>query len=238
MYILEGNIGVGKSTFLKLITQYLPGIQVLTEPKDNWNNQIYGQSLLDNFYKDPKRWAFTLETLAMICRARDHMREQENKNPNFIIERSIYSGHYCFAQNGYECGYFTDIEWQIYHKWVDFLLHKKCRPPHGFIYLKAGPEVCFKRIKKRNRLSEKKLTLSYIKHIETKHDGFLIEKREISEQLKKVPLLVLDCDQEFEQNLANMQKHVVKLKLFLEKTHHLAPNTYCQEKAYQQEKAL
>ena len=78
MYIVEGNIGVGKSTFLNLIQQNLPEVKILTEPKDNWTNQIYGQSLLENFYKSPQRWAYTLETLAMICRAKDHMREQES----------------------------------------------------------------------------------------------------------------------------------------------------------------
>jgi deoxyadenosine/deoxycytidine kinase len=218
MYIVEGNIGVGKSTFLKLINQHLPKINVSTEPLSNWAKQIYGQSLLENFYKDPKRWAFTLETLAMICRAKDHTHEQENNNPNTLMERSIYSGHYCFSINGYENGYFTQIEWGIYNKWADFLLHQKCQPPHGFIYLKADPSTCFDRVKKRNRLSEKNLTLAYLKLIDQKHEKFLIQKDGVYEKLKNIPVLVLDCNQEFEQNEANMQKHVYKVKTFLQGT--------------------
>ncbi|MBD3231450.1 hypothetical protein GF322_02190 [Candidatus Dependentiae bacterium] len=218
MYILEGNIGVGKSTFLKLIQTNLPEIQILTEPKDNWVNQIYGQSLLENFYKAPKRWAYTLETLAMICRSRDHLREQSNSN-KIIMERSIYSGHYCFAINGYKSGFFTPIEWSIYQKWVQFLLEQKCNPPKGFIYLKASPEICLARIKKRNRISEKKITLSYIKQLDQWHEKFLIKKEEVAENIKNVPVLILDCSQDFVQNQENLDKHLYKLNNFIEKTY-------------------
>ncbi len=216
MYIVEGNIGVGKSTFLKLVKQYLPEIEIFTEPKDNWTNQIYGQSLLGNFYKDPKRWAYTIETLAMACRARDHIREQEKKMFNVIMERSIYSGHYCFSLNGYQNGFFTQLEWQIYNNWIDFLLHKKCKPPHGFIYLKADPQICFDRVKKRNRISEKKITLAYLRQIDYWHERFLVQKEGIANNLKTIPVLILDCTHDFIENEENMYKHVAKLQAFFE----------------------
>ena len=218
MYIVEGNIGVGKSTFLTLVKQNLPEIEIHVEPKDNWTNQIYGQSLLENFYKDPKRWAYTLETLAMICRSRDHIKEQNTNNQKTIMERSIYSGHYCFSINGYHSGYFTQIEWEIYNKWVDFLLNYKCQPPHGFIYLRAEPQICFERIKKRNRISEKKLTLAYVKQIDHWHEKFLIQKDGVYQNLKPVPVLILDCNQSFLENTQNMHNHLVKVQNFIEKT--------------------
>ncbi|MFC1894388.1 deoxynucleoside kinase [Candidatus Dependentiae bacterium] len=218
MYIVEGNIGVGKSTFLTLMKKNLSEVKILTEPKDNWTNQIYGQSLLENFYKNPQRWAYTLETFAMMCRAKDHINEQADKSNNILVERSIYSGHYCFAQNGYESGFFSKIEWQVYNKWVEFLLHQKCDLPRGFIYLKADPEICYKRIQKRNRISEKKITLRYIKQIDTWHEKFLIQKEGIFEDLKKVPVLILDCSHDFIDIQANLHKHIVKLQNFFEKT--------------------
>jgi len=32
MYIVEGNIGAGKSTFLKLLSQHVPQVTVVQEP--------------------------------------------------------------------------------------------------------------------------------------------------------------------------------------------------------------
>ncbi len=218
MYIVEGNIGVGKSSFLNCIGKNLQEIDILTEPKDNWTNQIYGQSLLENFYKSPKRWAYMLETLAMICRSKDHMNQQNKPNSKVVIERSIYSGHYCFAANGYDSGYFSEIEWDIYNKWANFLINKQCKPPKGFIYLKASPTVCMERIKKRNRISEKNITIAYIKKIASNHEKFLIKKDNISENIKNVPILILDCSEDFLNNEENLQKHLAKLKNFIDNT--------------------
>lgn len=217
MYIVEGNIGAGKSTFLKLIDQHMSNVSVALEPLNNWQTQIYGQSLLTNFYQDPKRWAYTLETLTLMCRIKEHLSEQTLKTPLRIVERSIYSGNYCFAKNGYEHGFLSEVEWLMYCQWFDFLT-TKCKKPKGFIYLEVSPETSFSRIKKRNRLAEKKLNLTYLKQINQKHQSFLHEKKEIDEKIKEVPVLTLSCDEEFESNPEQLKEHITQLELFFEKT--------------------
>ncbi len=218
MYILEGNIGAGKSTFINLLGKYLPTIQALPEPKDNWTKTVYGQSLLANFYSNPQRWAYTMETLTMICRAQQHIKLQKKRGKPIIIERSLYSGHYCFALNGYESGFFSKIEWEIYNKWVDFIINKQCQPPEGFIYLKVKPEICMQRIKKRNRISEKDISLEYLKQIDKHHDKFLLEKENVFKNIKKIPVLTLHCNEDFLSNDQVMQKHVFMIKNFIEET--------------------
>ena len=218
MYILEGNIGVGKSTFLTLIKKSFPDLQALTEPVEDWSKQAYGQSLLDNFYKNTPRWAYTLETLTMMCRSKAHLKEQKNKNRNRIMERSIYSGRYCFAQNSFESGCMSNIEWKIYNEWASFLLDRHCKPPLGFIYLQASPEICFERVKKRNRSSETSLTLDYMKQIDASHNKFLIEKKGIASNLKTVPVLVLNCNKDFVENSKNMDSLAQKVQTFLFET--------------------
>lgn len=226
MYILEGNIGAGKSTFLSLLQKHIPNLEVLTEPVGAWNQKNYGQSLLENFYKDTPRWAYTLETLTMICRSRDHMQEQRNKNPNRVLERSIYSGHYCFAQNSYESGCMTDIEWKIYNEWANFLIHDRCSPPLGFIYLRANASVCYTRVQKRNRESEKSLSLDYLKQVEERHDQFLIEKKGLTSAIEAIPVLTIDCNEDFVENPQNMVLHAAKVQAFLTKTQD--PQAYTQ----------
>lgn len=218
MYILEGNIGAGKSTLLKMIAKHLSHVSVALEPMHNWQNKIYGQSLLANFYQDPKRWAYTLEILAMVCRVREHREDQENSNGIKITERSIYSGHYCFAQNDYESGFMTDVEWQAYNEWFKFLIPGKCKPPKGFIYLYVDPQTSYERIKKRNRLTEKQISLGYLKQIHAKHEEFLVRQKNILPELKQVPLLILDCNREFEDDMQEFERHLQKIERFIAKT--------------------
>ena len=223
MYIVEGNIGVGKTTFLTLIKQSCPEVEVVAEPVQNWNKQDYGQSLLANFYIDTPRWAYTLETFTMFCRTRSHIDGQKVPNHKRIFERSIYSGHYCFAKNSFESGCMTDLEWKIYNDWANFLIHQQCKPPLGFIYLKASPEVCFERIHKRDRSSEKALTLDYLKQIDTWHNRFLIEKTGLPPKLIRVPVLRLNCNEDFLESSDNMKSHAAKLRKFIQQTEQNRP---------------
>jgi deoxyadenosine/deoxycytidine kinase len=218
MYILEGNIGAGKSTFLRLIDEHIPSIKTVTEPVNNWQSTVYGQSLLTNFYQEPKRWAYTFELLTMICRVQDHLKEQHDKNSAKVIERSIYSGYYCFARNSYAQGFISEAEWQVYQQWFSFLIPHKCMPPRGFIYLRVSPEIAFERIKKRNRHAEKTLTFDYLKQIDQQHELLLIKKEGVLPHLKKVPVLVLDCNEDFENDLTLLHKHMQAIQSFMAQT--------------------
>ena len=73
MFIVEGNIGAGKSTFLSLAQQYMQDVSIALEPLQNWQQEVAGSSLLQQFYQEPERWAYTLETYAMACRVLDHL---------------------------------------------------------------------------------------------------------------------------------------------------------------------
>ena len=215
MFIVEGNIGAGKSTFLTMVAKAAPHISVVLEPLHNWQRQTQGQSLLLNFMNNPGRWSYTMETLTMMCRVKDHLQEQSNPNPSRLMERSIYSGHYCFALTGYESGFMTGVEWQMYHEWFTFLVPTKCRPPQGFIYLKLDPEVAFNRIAKRNREGEQKITLDYLKAIDQKHDDFLIRKKNILPELELVPVLTVDVNKDFEMDAEHFEQMLFQIEEFM-----------------------
>lgn len=217
MYIVEGNIGAGKSTFLQLIGKHMPHVSIALEPLNDWQNEQYGQSLLKNFYDDTKRWAYTLETLTLMCRVKEHLLEQQLNAPLRVVERSIYSGNYCFAKNGHEHGFLTDIEWHMYSQWFDFLV-QKCTQPKGFIYLQVSPDISYERIRKRNRDAEASITLSYIQQIHDKHEQFLHARQNVHPKVASVPVLTLNCDQEFEQNPTKLAEHLERLTAFFENT--------------------
>jgi deoxyadenosine/deoxycytidine kinase len=224
MYLVEGNIGAGKTTFLKLIQERLPEIAVIFEPLHNWQGQVYGQSILSNFYQDPHRWAYTMETLAMACRVREHLSEQENPNPFRLMERSIYSGHYVFATNGYQNGFLSELEWQVYLQWFNFLVTGKCMPPQGFIYLKTDPEISYERLRRRDRSSEKTISLEYIKQIHACHEEYLIQRKSLLAELLAIPVLILDCNNDFEANSSQFAAHAEKVASFVQLGRHI-PST-------------
>ena len=214
MYILEGNIGAGKSTFLKILKKYIPEAVVVPEPINHWKFEIKGQSLLKNFYDKPGRWSYTIEFQTLLARVKEHLKHQKSSHIK-IMERSIYSGYYCFAKNGFDSGFLTNIEWEIYNQWFHFLSSSKCQPPKGFIYLKVTPENSFKRVKKRNRNAETNLSLDYLKQVDYYHDKFLIYKNELLPSIKKTPVLILDCNKEFETSTEEQQKLFHKINSFL-----------------------
>ncbi|MBN1549300.1 deoxynucleoside kinase [Candidatus Babeliales bacterium] len=221
MYIVEGNIGAGKSTFLNLLAEHLPYVSVTLEPRQSWQSDSHGESILAYFYKNPHRWAYTMETFAMACRVQEHMKEQVHPSPYHIAERSIYSGHYCFALNGYETGLMTSMEWDIYNQWFHFLVKNKCTTPQGFIYLKTDPTTSLERTTKRGRSSETTIPLKYLEQIHDCHERFLIKKENVLPELKETPVLVLECNEEFEAHPSIMKAHAKKVAAFIDEIERL-----------------
>ncbi len=214
MFVVEGNIGAGKSTFLKLVNKYIDEVNIDLEPIDQWQNKLFGQSLLNNFYTNPNRWAFTMESFTLINRMAENNKKfgfnvSDKFQKNLIAERSIYSGYYCFANNSYNSGFLSPLEWNMYLKLFNFITDPKYNnnyyQPNGFIYLKTDPEISLDRVRNRNRKDEHEISLEYLKDISHRHDEYLISKTNLPERIRKIPVLVLDANQDFENNSNNLE---------------------------------
>lgn len=75
---IEGNIGTGKSTFVRLLSTYIAQLRVNSfnaalsqEPVDEWlkTRDSDGQNILEKFYEDQTRWSFTFQMNSFISRA-------------------------------------------------------------------------------------------------------------------------------------------------------------------------
>lgn len=218
MYLLEGNMGAGKSTLLLLIKKYLPHFEVVTEPVTSWQDGNYGQSLLGHFYQDTFRWAYTMETITLITRVKEHLKEQQENINKKIMERSIYSGYYCFAKNCYKQGNMSNVEWNAYNAWFEFLVQQKCNAPSGFIYLYTTPKVSFERMNKRNRLGEEIVPFSYLEELHIAHENFLLDKKDILPELRNIPVLRLDASKEFFENETEAVRIIQAIENFVNKT--------------------
>ncbi len=208
--IVEGNIGAGKSTFLRLINDLLD-VQVVYEPHEQWQN-IDGENILDSFYKDKNRWSYTFQSYAFITRIM--AQEQADKTsykPLQILERSVYSDRYCFAKNLFEMGEMTSLEWKLYQDWWGWFVKHYTKKPTGFIYLQTPPQVCYDRLLKRARSEEAAVPLHYLSSLHDQHENWLIHKENIDDYVKNIPVLILDCTQDFESNPELCEKYAKQI---------------------------
>lgn len=213
--MVEGNIGAGKSTFLRLIEEHLP-VQIVYEPVHQWQQIAAGDNLLDRFYQDTKRWAYTFQSYAFITRVMEQQKKAAEATHGLqIIERSVYSDRYCFARNCFEMGTMSPLEWSLYREWFDWLIENYVQKPAGFIYLRTSPEKSYERLKKRARSEEKVVPLEYLTLLHEKHEQWLIGKENVAKSLSNVPVLVIEADKEFENYPAQMKEYVAQIAEFL-----------------------
>lgn len=217
-FIVEGNIGAGKSTFLRLIHEQV-ATQAVFEPHEKWQHVTENGNLLEKFYNDTQRWAYTFQSYAFITRI---MAQQEHAKRNIyatqVLERSVYSDRYCFAKNCFELGVMNALEWKLYQETFEWLVENYTTRPAGFIYLKTDPEICYQRLVKRSRAEEVGVSREYLQMLHDKHEAWLIEKAGIAEYLKDVPVLVLDCDKDFESDAQERDAHIAKVREFIGQT--------------------
>jgi len=219
--MVEGNIGAGKSTFLKMLETGL-NLDVIFEPTNKWQSNNEESNLLHLFYKDTPRWAYTFQSYAFISRVQAILEYQENHEESNhskvkVLERSVYCDRFCFAKNCFESGLMTQLEWQIYKEWFSWLVEKYTPTPRGFIYLKTEPKTCYERIHKRHRREESSIPMSYLQALHKRHEDWLIHQKELMPHLASVPILVLDCNDEFESNAENQKKHMSAVQNFIDR---------------------
>jgi deoxyadenosine/deoxycytidine kinase len=177
LVFLEGNISGGKSTTCAELTDYLKKNNdmlngrkcvILCEPVDIWTSV----GLLQSFYSDKKRWAYTFQSMAFITK----MMSLENLEPGviYICERSPYVDAKCFGALCYENGDMTESEWKIYNFWYShYMKNFETNNDIRFIYLKTVPELCLERIQLRNRTEELGIPIEYLNALDIKHDLWL-----------------------------------------------------------------
>ena len=201
MYFVEGNIGSGKSTFLKkLSTEF----KVVQEPVDEWSKirNDNGKNILEEFYEDPQRNAYLFQSIAF----RSRIRNITDLDEDAIVERSIYTDRMVFAEVCKEEGNINEIEWNDYTEWFDFIVKHIGFKPRGYIYLRTNPERSHERINKRNRSGESNISLEYLKKLHRKHDNWLIDESNV---------LVLDVTEDFESNPEHLDKMIQKVRDFV-----------------------
>jgi len=159
---IDGNIGSGKTTQLKLLKQ--AGYAVIEEDVQQWKDEGW----LDAYYSDPSGNALGFQMRVLLA----HLSRKIDDN-NIIVERSPYSCNYLFGNLLYEDKILNELEYNLLNKYYT----EFCWNPNKCIYIKTDPTICLDRINHRDRTSENQIPFNYLEKLDQKHEQYLVKQK-------------------------------------------------------------
>ena len=209
---IEGNIGVGKTTFSNIIKKNIPNSCIVEEPIDIWltTKDENNENILDKFYQDKKRWSYIFQNFAYITRMMKIEDAINNFNGNNIfLDRSLGCDLNVFSKMLYDEGDISELEYSIYKYWNQFYFdYVRKDKDYKTIYLYCSVDTCYNRIQQRGRDAEKLITVGYLEKIKKYHDVWLLNSSNQN-------VLIIDCDKDFENDINYQNEIIKKVKLFI-----------------------
>lgn len=157
--VVEGPIGVGKTSLVDLLSERLGARKLLEVAEDN--------PFLPNFYKDPRRYAFQTQLWFLLNRFR-----QQQELLQFDLFRQTLLADYLFAKDKI-FAYLTleDHELSLYER-VHALLQVRVPTPDLVIFLQASTEALLERIAIRGKAYEREIDRTYLAELNEAYTHF------------------------------------------------------------------
>jgi len=183
---IAGNIGVGKTTLTRMLSERL-----------GW--KAYYEKVIDNpylsdFYQDMNRWSFHLQVFFLSNRF-SSQKEITDWPDSCIQDRSIYEDVEIFAYTLHQQGNMSERDYQNYQDLFAIMV-EHLRKPDLILYLKADINHLLEHIKKRGRDYEQTIDPVYLAQLNDAYDAW-IERAKKS----KFHIVTLDMNhRDFENN--------------------------------------
>jgi len=146
---VEGPIGVGKTSLVKLLGKKLGAKMVLEEYENN--------PFLEDFYNDPERFAFQTQLFFLMNRYRQQQDlRQVDMFHNLLITDYMFVKDRLFASLNLD-----DKELSLYDT-VANLLERNVLKPDMVIYLQADTQTLMRNIARRGRDFETNMSFEYL----------------------------------------------------------------------------
>ncbi len=167
MYIaIAGNIGAGKTTLTNMLAKYYGW-----EPRFE---SVGFNPYLDDYYKDIKRWSFSMEIFFLQQRMKD-LNVVMQSNHTIVQDRSIFEGVHVFVKNNYERGDLSDREYTTYMELFN-TMQEMMVLPDLMIYLRKSVPTLIGQIQKRGRECEQTMQIDYLQGLNERYEDFIYHK--------------------------------------------------------------
>jgi deoxyadenosine/deoxycytidine kinase len=160
---VAGNIGVGKSTLVSLLSDRL-GWKPFYEPVEE-------NPYLADFYQDMRSWAFHSQIYFLTRRLRIH-RQLIDYDQSAIQDRSVYEDAEVFAHNLYLQGQLDERDYQSYRE-LYHVLSEFLPAPDLVLYLRASVTTLLSRIQTRGRGYERQIPADYLGQLNQLYESWI-----------------------------------------------------------------
>lgn len=169
---VEGVIGVGKTSLARLLADHLNAKIIYEQPEEN--------PFLQDFYRDPGRFAFQTQLFFLLSRYRQQQESfQTDLFHEYTVSDYLFAKDRIFAHLNLE-----DRELFLYDR-VASLLERDIPKPDLVVYLQSSPERLVNNIRKRGRSYEKNMSDEYIQSLNEAYNRFFFHYND-------TPLLVIN----------------------------------------------
>jgi len=154
--VIEGLIGVGKTSLCRLLEKELNAELVLEPAEDN--------PFLAQFYSDPTRFAFPAQMFYLATRCL-----QQNRLLQTRLFTELYVSDYLFAKDRIFAEQTLDgDELQLYNKF-NALLSQNVAKPNFILFLDSPTDVIINRIKRRAIQAEQAIQGDYLDDLRNRY---------------------------------------------------------------------
>lgn len=198
---IAGNIGSGKTTLTKLLSEHYSWEPQFEDVDDN--------PYLNDFYKDMQRWSFNLQIYFLKSRFAQ-IQEIHHKKKEVIQDRTIYEDAHIFAPNLHSMGLMSSRDYENYKSLFE-LINTFIPPPSLLIYLRSSVSNLVDQIQKRGRDYENSIRLDYLSRLNERYEAWI-------SSYDRGPLLIIDVDGlDFQQNDKDLNFIIDKINTELNK---------------------
>jgi len=180
--VVEGNIGAGKTSLVKMISKQFNARMILEQFADN--------PFLPKFYKDQERYSFPLELSFLADRYRQLKTKLVDQDlfTSFTISDYYFMKSLIFAKST-----LAEDEFRLYRQ-IFNIIYQSLPRPGLYIYLHLDVEKLLYNINYRGRDYEKSITAGYLEKIQMGYFEFFRQETDMK-------ILVIDtCNVDFVNN--------------------------------------